>query len=157
MNPLLRLADEAAYQNHFERTFCRAVVVTHDGIRVFFAKKEFRHAFYESSKRDRVKDTFSLDRAQRMDWIIETLTNPAATRYQGYIRATKKYDPTRCVGVVLEDFVVVLSLSLARGGCLKANFVTCYKADNSIGKIQTSPLWDRATCVAELQKRMGGR
>jgi uncharacterized membrane protein YhdT len=32
-------------------------------------------------------------------------------------------------------------------GSLKANFVTCYQADNSIGKIRSSPAWFRAACL----------
>ncbi len=157
MTPLITLLDEAAYRRHFEQSYCRGAVATHDGIRVYFKKSTFDHAFYESSKRDGVKDTFSLVRAQRLDWISETLTNPGATRYQGYVRKTRSYDPTRCVGVVLEDFVVVLALSLRTDGQLKGEFVTCYQADNSIGKIRKSPLWDKALCLAELQKRIGGR
>lgn len=157
MTPLITLLDEADYRRHFEQSYCRGAVVAHDGIRVFFKKSAFDHAFYESSKRDGVKDTFSLVRAQRLDWIAETLTNPAATRYQGYVRKTRSYDPTRCVGVVLEDFVVVLALGLKADGQLKGEFVTCYQADNSIGKIRQSPLWDKALCLAELEKRKGGR
>lgn len=157
MIPLVVLPDEAAYRQHFVRAYCRGGVTTHDGIRVFFDRSTFEHAFYESSRRDGIKDTFSLDRAQRLDWILETLTNPAASRYQGYLRKTRTYDPTRCVGVVLEDFVVVLGLGLRSDGQLKGKFVTCYKADNSIGKIRQSPLWDQALCLAELQKRVGGR
>ncbi len=32
--------------------------VTFDGIKVFFSKDKFDHAFFESTKRNGVKDTF---------------------------------------------------------------------------------------------------
>jgi len=39
-------------------------------------------------------------------------------------------------------------LGLKQNGSLKAaNLVTCYQADNSIGKIRRSPSWSRAACI----------
>ena len=35
-------------------------------------------------------------------------------------------------------------------GTLKANFVTCYDANNSIGKIRQSPLWNKQDCLNAL-------
>lgn len=32
----------------------------------------------------------------------------------------------------------------------RSNFVTCYDANNSIGKIRTSPAWDINTCRTAL-------
>ena len=90
-------------------------------------------------------------RAQRMDWIGATLADPAAARFQGWDKSRRRYDPTHCVNVVFEDFVVVLRLGLRVDGSLKANFVTCYQADNSIGKIRTSPLWNREDCINALR------
>jgi hypothetical protein len=54
------------------------------------------------------------------------------------------------VAVVYEDFVVVVAMGLKLDGSLKANFVTCYQADNSIGKIRRSPVWSRVDCVRQL-------
>lgn len=154
MPPLLMLATDADYRCHFERSYCRAAITTHDGIRVYFKKEAFDHAFFESTFRDGVKDAaISAARVQRMDWIAATLADPAAKRFQGWDKDRRRYDPGRCVNVVYEDFVVVLRLGLKADDSLKANFVTCYKADNSIGKIRTSPLWKREDCVNAL----GGR
>lgn len=149
--PLLQLPDEAAYRQHFVRTYCRAVIETHDGIRVYFRQDQFGHAFYESTGRDGVKDAFSLVRAQRMNWIEATLTNPAAARYQGWNAKKRCYEPVRRVDLVYEDFVVVLNLGLRRDRALKANFVTCFQADNSIGKIRRSPIWTMEDCLNALR------
>lgn len=152
MPPLLLFATEADYRGHFEQNYCRGRITTHDGIRVFFKYADFDHAFFESTFRDGVKDTkLSAVRAQRIDWITATLTDPIATRFQGWNGKKGVYDPARCVSVVYGDFVVVLRLSLKADDTLKANFVTCYDADNSIAKIRTSPLWNREDCVNALR------
>lgn len=152
MPPLLVLATDVDYRRHYERNYCRAVVTTHDGIRVFFNADRFEHAFFESTLRNGVKDTLlSAARVQRMDWIAATLADPSAVRFQGWDKKRGRYDPTHCVNVVFEDFIVVLRLSLRADGTLKANFVTCYQADNSIGKIRTSPFWNREGCVNALR------
>ncbi len=49
--------------------------------------------------------------------------------------------------MVYEDFVVVVAMGLTAHGALKANFVTCYQADNSIGKIKGAPAWSREACL----------
>ncbi|MFV1808821.1 hypothetical protein [Phaeobacter sp. Ax4a-4a] len=146
MPPFLMLADEAAYRQHFADTYVRAVVQTHHGVRVHFKESDFGHAFYESSNRNGVKDQFSADRSQRMDWIMHTLTDPNAGWYQGWVKARRSYDATRSVAVAFGDFVVVLRFRARKDGVVVANFVTCYYADNSIGKIRQSPVWDLATC-----------
>lgn len=146
MPPLLTLADEAAYRQHFERTYCRGVITTHDGIPVYFRKEDFDHAFFESSGRRGENDVFSQVRAERMDWIAAALADPTAVCYQGWVKKTKSYDATRRVAVVMGDFVVVIAISRRKDGMLKATFVTCYRADNSIGKIFASPLWTLRDC-----------
>jgi hypothetical protein len=50
------------------------------------------------------------------------------------------------VATVYEDFVVVVAMGLKQDGLLKANLMTCYQADNRIGKIGGSPAWSRAAC-----------
>lgn len=145
--PLVRYATVAEYHTHYERVYCRGNIQTFDGIRVYFAASKFGHMFYESTARDGRKDAFSPVRAQRIDWIKSTLEHPQAALYEGWDKAARAYDSTRRVAVVYEDFVVVVAMGLKRDGSLKANFVTCYQADNSIGKIRASPMWSRADCL----------
>ncbi len=142
--PLVHYAIATEYRLHYQRNYCRGSIQTFDGIRVFFAPAKFEHAFYESTQRDGRKDAFSPVRAERIDWIKATLENPQADLYQGWNKGARGYDMTSRVAVVYEDFVVVVALRLTREGALKANFVTCFQADNSIGKIRTSPAWTRA-------------
>ncbi|GGH59862.1 hypothetical protein GVY41_15775 [Frigidibacter albus] len=145
--PALRvLANEIAYRQHFIDQYVQAKVVTRDGIRVHFAEHNFDHAFFESTMRDGSKDTFSTIRAQRIDWISATLLEPSADWYQGYVKQRKAYDPARSVTVAYGDFVVVLGFGVRKDKSMKANFITCYEADNSIGKIRTSPAWTLAGC-----------
>ncbi|GGE47774.1 hypothetical protein GCM10011360_38700 [Primorskyibacter flagellatus] len=146
MPPFLNLPDEAAYRAHYETTYVRSRITTHHGIPVYFQKDKFDHAFYEATNRDGVKNQFSMPRAQRMNWIVATLNAPAADWYQGWITPRKQYDPSRSVAVAYGDFVVVLRFSAKQNGDLKANFVTCYDADNSIGKIRQSPAWTLQDC-----------
>jgi hypothetical protein len=100
----------------------------------------------DSKARDGRKDVFSPVRAQRIDWIKATLENPTAALFGGWDKTARHYNATRRVAVVYEDFVVVVAMGLKRDGTLKANVVTCYQADNSIGKIRSSPTWSRAAC-----------
>ncbi|OUI98323.1 hypothetical protein [Acetobacter sp. DsW_54] len=148
---LLKLATEAAYREHFEKKYCRGGICTHDGIRVYFKKEDFDHAFFESPLRNGVKSTtLSHIRAERMDWIAATLANPAADLFQGWNKKEGCYDASRCVCIVFGNFVVVIRLSKNTQGTLKANFVTCYEADNSITKIRQSPLWNKNDCLNAL-------
>jgi hypothetical protein len=143
---LLKLADEAAYRAHYEASYVRARVSTHHGIPFYFHRDKFDHAFFEATNRDGVKNQFSLPRAQRMDWIAETLREPNADWYQGWVKHKKHYDVTCPVSVAYGDFVVIIRLSKKRDASLKANFITCYDADNSIGKIRQSPIWTLQDC-----------
>jgi hypothetical protein len=79
--------------------------------------------------------------------ITATLEHPTAALFEGWDKASRQYDATRRVAIVYEDFVVVVAMGLKQDGSLKANFVTCYQADNSIGKIRSSPAWSRAACL----------
>ena len=151
MPPLLKLPDQAAYRTHYEQTLCRGGIATHDGIPVFFRKSEFDHAFFESSDRRGANDVFSLERAMRMDWIPAALADPAAGCFQGWDRQKRRYDPTRRVAVVVDDFVIVIGIRQTRRSTLKAKFITCYQADNSIGKILQSPRWTLQECLNALR------
>ncbi|WP_319760761.1 hypothetical protein [Maridesulfovibrio sp.] len=147
---LLHLASEAEYKAHFEEKYCAGPLITFDGIPVYFSKTKFSHAFFECTRRDGNKNAFSSARAQRMDWIETALKDSTANRYQGWDGKKRQYDPTRRVAVVIQDFVVVIRIKAKRDGSLKAEFITCYKADNSIEKICRSPAWDEQTCRAAL-------
>lgn len=148
--PLVMYATVAEYRAHYERVYCRGNIQTFDGIRVFFGAGKFGHMFYESTARDGRKDVFSPVRAQRIDWVKATLERPDADLFEGWDKGAQRYDSTRRVAVVYENFVVVVAMGLKLDGSLKANFVTCYQADNSIGKIRASPIWSRVTCLSEL-------
>lgn len=148
--PLVHYETVEEYRRHYENSYCRGIVQTFDGIRVHFAAEKFAHVFYESSARDGTKDSFSPVRAQRIDWIKATLEHPGADLFEGWDKKTQRYDGTRRVAVVYEDFVVVVAISLKHDNSLKANFVTCYQADNSIGKIRKSPPWSRMDCLRQL-------
>ena len=150
---LLLLDSSVDYRRHYQQHYCRGEIITFDGIRVYFKPQKFDHAFYKNSQNRRgPKDEFCTVRAQRMDWIKLTLEHPEADLFEGWNSKNGTYDGTRRVSVVYGDFVVIIEMSLSKKGVLKANFVTCYEADNSIGKIRQSPQWDRDKCLIDLEK-----
>lgn len=151
--PLVLYDNAQSYKEHYKREYCQSIVTTFDGIRVYFNPHLFEHAFYESSRRDGIKDVFSEVRSQRIDWIKATLCNEKADLYQGYIKKDKSYTPERRVQVVYEDFVVVIALSLTKAGKLKGKFITCYQADNSIQAIRRSPRWLLDDCMKILEEK----
>lgn len=51
----------------------------------------------------------------------------------------------RAASAAYEGFVVV-AMGLKWDGTLRANFVTCYQADNSMGKMRSSLTSSRAAC-----------
>ena len=145
--PLLRVATIEEYRAHYEREYCREPLLTFDGIPVWFSKSRFHHAFYESSRRDGRKDTFSRARAERMAWIMATLKDPCAELYQGWLARRRRYEPRRRVAVVCDDYVVVIALGRRRDGQVKGEFVTAFQASSdSIKKIRRSPRWT-AVCL----------
>jgi hypothetical protein len=135
----LKLADEAAYRARFEAIYCAGVILTFDGIRVRFQKRNFDHCFFESSQRNRIKDTFSPQRSERLEWIAVALQDAGADRFQGWDRDSKTYDKTRRVTLVCGDYVVVIALT----GATTARFITAYVADtpSTLAKLKTSPKW----------------
>lgn len=155
--PLVHYETVAEYRGHYENHYCRQIIRTFDNIRVFFSPASFGHAFYESSARDGVKDRFSEVRAQRVDWIKATLEHPGAELFQGWDKKARQYDEARRVAVVYEEFVVVITMGLNRDGSLRANFVTCFQAENSIGKIRRSPSWSKVDCLEALMSRGSSR
>lgn len=139
--PLVNYDTPTEYKAHYLRNYCRMVIHTFDNIRVFFKPEKFDHAFYESSLRNGSKNEFSTVRAQRIDWIRLTLESPVAETFIGWDQKKRLHDPKSRVAVLYEDFVVIVAIRLKRDQSLKADFVTCYQADNSIGKIRRSPVW----------------
>jgi hypothetical protein len=137
--PLLMLADEAAYRARFEAIYCAGAVTTFDGITVRFQKRDFDHCFFESSQRNRIKDTFSPLRAERLEWIAVALQDATADRFQGWDRDTKAYDKTRRVTLVCGNYVVVIAIT----GAKAARFITAYVADtpSTLTRLKTSPKW----------------
>ncbi len=137
--PLLNLPGEAAYRARFEALYCAGTMATFDGIAVRFRKSDFDHCFFESSQRNRIKDTFSALRAERLGWIAVALQDATADRFQGWDRDSKTYDKTRRVTLVCGNFVVVIAIT----GVATARFVTAYVADspNTLAKLKTSPKW----------------
>ena len=140
MPPLVVYNSISEYKTHFEKYYCREKITTFDDIRVYFDIAKFGHAFYESSARNGQKDSFSMVRAERIDWIRVTLENPHAELYQGWNKEEKCFQPDRRVSVLYGDFIVVIELNRQRA-LKKAKFITAYLADNSIEKIRKSPKW----------------
>ncbi|MBF0180656.1 MAG: hypothetical protein HQM03_11590 [Magnetococcales bacterium] len=78
-------------------------------------------------------------RAERLDWISETLRDPASDRFCGWDSKNRRHDPKRRVAVVMGDYIVVISLTRAK----EANFITAFVADTpaSLAKIKAGPRW----------------
>ncbi|MDD4505845.1 MAG: hypothetical protein PHE60_05715 [Sulfurospirillaceae bacterium] len=148
--PLKLLSSVSEYQLYYEETYTKKPLLSFDGIPIFFAKYRFSHAFYESSDRRGAKDIFSLQRAERMDWIKYTIESDQSLLLKGWDAVTRQYFSNRRVSILYEDFVVVIILTLNKEGQLKGSFLTCYQADNSIEKIKSSPIWVKDECIEEL-------
>ncbi len=128
-------------------TYCRGALQTFDSISVRFRKEDFDHCFFESSRRNRIKDRFSQARATRIDWIKATLKDNGAELYVGWDGKKKRYDTHRRVAIVVKNYVLVIHIT----GEGKANFVTAYVADTigtperpitTLDQIRRSPKWE---------------
>ena len=137
--PLVYYRTVQEYRVHFENKYCHGPITTFDGIAVRFRKILFNHCFFESTRRNQVKDIFSNQRAERIDWIRAALEDPNAELHIGWDGKKKRYDRSHRVAVVAGDYVVVIRLS----GNRKAQFVTAYVADSpsTLAKIKGSPKW----------------
>lgn len=133
----LSLPDEASYRQRYIELYCRRPVFTRHGIRVVFKPRHFDHAFFESSDWNGAKDIFSLQRAQRLEWIRIGLLDSNSEWRKGYNKKSHSYSDTRSVCIIAGDFVVIIRIT----GRNRAEFVTCFWADNSINKIRMSPRW----------------
>jgi len=141
--PLLLLADEDEYRDHFNKVYCAEPIVTFDNISVRFKKQDFDHAFYESEKKK--DDTFSKKRAERMEWIKVALQDSDKPVYCGWDNKTKKYVNARRVTLLMGNYVVVIGL---KKDFKNAFFITAFMADTekdkksqTIEKIKKSPKW----------------
>ena len=55
------------YRVHYEKIYCCDPILTFDGISVRFRKNQFDHCFFESTRRNGIKDEFSQERKKRID------------------------------------------------------------------------------------------
>lgn len=138
--PLRHFKTENEYRQYYEATYCRAIIHTFDGYRVYFPRATFDHAFFESVNRQaRDKSQFSWSRAERIDWIKAALFDPSAELYVGWLRDKKRHDANRRITLVYENYVVVLLLNRNKE---TATFITAYVADGTtIAKIRSGPRW----------------
>ncbi len=127
------------YRIHYENIYCSGPIKTFDGIEVRFRKRDFDHAFFESSNRDGTKNLFSTLRAERIDWISRVLQDSNAELFIGWNNKRKQLDISRRVAIVKYNYVVIIRLK----SNYKANFVTAFVADSdsSINKIRRNPKW----------------
>lgn len=141
--PLLELDSEDDYRAHFYAEYCSGPTSTFDDIEVRFRRRDFDHAFFESSSPNSKDDTFSDHsggRAERMDWIKFALNDPSADIRCGYDNRLRQKDASRRVAIVKGNFVVIIRLT----GNKKAEFVTCYVATTwTLQKIRRSSKWPR--------------
>jgi len=139
---LVRYNTENEYRKHYEAGYCtkKSDIKTFDGIPVYFKKNSFDHAFYESSHRGKTKNTFSRQRAERVDWIATALADASGELYIGWDKKRKRFDKTRRVCIVQRNYVVVIRFNRLR---TKAFFVTAFVADTpkTIRKIRRNPKW----------------
>lgn len=132
---LVNYQTELEYRRHFERVYCQGTIQTFDGIKVRFRKQQFDHCFFESiACKD---DTFSIKRAERVDWIKAVLEDENVELRLGWDNKKKRAANDRRVALVVDGYVVVIRI---RGS--RASLITAFVANSkSIEKIRTNPLW----------------
>ncbi len=137
--PLLDLSNLDVCRAYFKTTYCLKPILTHDGISVRFRQRDFGHVIQESSNRGGVKDTFSPERAKRLQWIKIALQDTSLEFKAGWDAKKKRYDHKSRVTLVIQNFVVVVRLKSAS----EADFVTSYVADSprTQRKLRTAPKW----------------
>lgn len=138
--PYLILPTDADYKLYWESVVCASPVTTVHGVKVFFQRNRFEHAFFESPMRNGIKGTVcSTERVQRMSWIRAALTDPASDWRTGWNKSLGQADRSRAVCITDEDFVIVIGMHATDPA--RANFMSCYRADQSIGRIRCMPCW----------------
>ena len=125
---LVKLPSEDEYEKYFIENYCRKAIKTFDGVRVYFPRHSFKHAFYKSSSR-RVQDKkiFDTERAERLDWIAVALNDCKAGLYFGWDNFKKKSDYKRRVAIVQKDYVIIVQF---KKDCSSATFITAFIADS---------------------------
>ncbi|GAB4543575.1 MAG: hypothetical protein Kow0063_36850 [Anaerolineae bacterium] len=137
--PLLVLPGEKDYRAHFEAEYCRAPVVTFDGISVHFFPGMFDHAFYrDSSPTARDKANFDLQRAQRMSWIKVMLDNPTSELYRRVMPNSKV---RRIVLEPTAPYAVIIQIDSRDPS--RARFITAYVVNSAsaLRKMRSNPRW----------------
>lgn len=137
---LLDYATEEDYRQHYEYYYCNCRIYTFDGLRVYFPRRQFYHAFFESaSRRSKDKSVFSRQRAERMDWIAAALQDGTADLYVGWNSKKKTYAYDRRVTIVYGNYVVVLQVRSDRAS---ATFVTAFVGGpETLRRIRGNPRW----------------
>lgn len=128
------------YRKIFHEIYCSPSesVKTFDGIKVKFYDDNFNHAFYESENWQKGdKSKFSINRADKILWIKDTLEDKTAKLKVGWVSETKSYNHSRRVAVVKDNYVVIIYIK----NSIEAKFITAYEADKSIAKILSCPDW----------------
>lgn len=137
--PLLQLRNEDDFETHFQQTYLMSEsIYTFDGIEVLFFERNFNHAFYTKSDRNSIKkDMFSLERAQRMDWIKAVLKS---SEFELYRRIMRNGIIRRIALVPSERYAVIIQVEK---NMKRANFVTAYvvESDVALGKMRSNPKW----------------
>lgn len=138
--PLVYYETEAEYRQHYEVNYCQAVIRTFDGMRVYFPKRQFDDAFFESANRKaRDKSVFARKRAERIGWLREVLEDSGAALRTGWDRDKKRPNPRRRLAVAYGNYVVVVHVKKNRQS---ATFITAYVASAStVQKILGGPAW----------------
>jgi hypothetical protein len=135
--PLVQYSTQNEYRTHFERAYCRGPITTFDGIQVRFRKNQFYHCFFESV--DTKDDTFSLRRAERIDWIKAALQDSSAELRVGWDNKKKRESKNRRVAILVNSYVVIIRIN---GKGNRAEFVTAFVAGNrTIRQIRSNPPW----------------
>jgi hypothetical protein len=138
--PLLRLADEGAYRQHYENALVRGgPILTFDGLSVAFYPEQFRHAFFrDSSRTARDKARFDLQRAGRMDWIRAVLEDSSAEVYRRHMPD----GTTRRIALWLQERYAVI-VELRKGRPNQGRFITAYVVDSesALAKMRSNPRW----------------
>lgn len=122
----------------WNKVYCKASIITFDGILVQFYSSMFDHCFFESENRKtKDKSILSYNRLEKIYWIKDTLQDADATLKIGWDGKNKTYDESRRVALVKGNYVVVIILF----STTKARFVTAYEItdDENLEKIMQSP------------------
>ena len=134
--PFVQYDTPEEYHQHFCQQYCNpdSLVTTFDSISVTFRPDDFYHAFF----RGKPKAQFSQDRALRINWIREALSDSSAKLYLGWDKFGRRYTDRRRVCLVGGNYVTVIELF----GGTRGRFVTAFIADPWIvPQIRQSPEW----------------